>query len=126
LRPLDRAVICRLVYNHDLVPHVPFHIGGFYHLDKLVYITVNGDVIINPRMRESNKNFSEVTSLINSCWTAKDIVEEDKIASSKLETDKTPFEIECEKTPDPIKCHMPYWYLTRLEKLQAKVRGGKV
>jgi hypothetical protein len=125
LRPLDRAVICRLVYNHDLVPHVPFHIGGFYHLDKLVYITVDGDVIINPRMRESSKNFSEVKTLFQSFWK-KQIVKEDELAASKPETEKTPFEIECEKTPDPIKCHMPYWYLTRLEKLQAKVRAGQV
>lgn len=125
LRLLDRAVICRLVYNHDLVPHIPFHVGGFYHLDKLVYITVKGDVIINPRMTVFNKHFDEMKALFHSFWE-KDVVEEDKVYSSKLETDRTPFEVECEKTPEPIKNHMPYWYLTRLEKLKVKVLAGDV
>jgi len=34
--------------------------------------------------------------------------------------EKTPFEIEVEKTPGPIKDHMPFWYLTILQKLKAK------
>ncbi|KAG7342950.1 lipase class 3 [Nitzschia inconspicua] len=125
LKPLDRAVICRLVFNLDLVPHVPFRLGGFYHLDKLVYITNEGDVIINPQMTKYTQKFNEVKALFQS-FMAKDKMDEEHATASKSETEKTPFEIECEKTPVPIKNHMPYWYLTRLKMLEAKVLAGEV
>lgn len=71
LRPLDRAVICRLVFHQDLVPHVPFHVYGFEHLDKLVYITLDGEVIINPALQNS-KNFAEVKGIFQLFWSAGD------------------------------------------------------
>jgi hypothetical protein len=152
LRDLDRAVICRLVYHQDLVPHIPFHISGFVHLEKLVYITVDGDVIINPRLKKS-KNFAEIRTVWNAFrdkdeqkkttleringtnsnnntpaamqgTTKNSETTEESIDNNKKE--KTAFEIECEKTPEPIKCHMPYWYLTYLARLKEKEDAGEV
>jgi Lipase (class 3) len=138
LRPLDRAVICRLVFDQDLVPHIPFHISGFVHVDKLVFITANGDVIINPRLSKS-KNFAEMVTVWNSFKTkvddkTKKLVEatapKKATGSAKMEDtaegEKSAFEIECETTPVPIKCHMPYFYLTHLEHLKEREEADLV
>lgn len=109
LRPLDRAVIARLVYCQDLVPHIPLTIAGFHHMEKLVYITRDGKVIINPTL-EKSKNFTEVKAVCQSFWSK----EKSKNEVTVDTEGKTPFEVECEKTPVPIKDHMPYWYLTSL------------
>ena len=160
----DKAVCCRLVYNHDVVPHIPFNIGGFEHLDKLIYITPDGDVIVNPKL-QGTKRFSEVKSVCSNFWNDKkkkassqgganetsNIGTAEKSAAaigsteekfddehSKNESaaapsanntdaeavdedEQTPFEKEVATTPGPIKDHMPYWYLTFLEKLKERV-----
>lgn len=125
LRLLDRAVICRLVYNQDVVPHVPLQLGDFHHLDKLVYIKADGDVLVNPKLTRFDQRFNEIKALFHSFSTNKK-VEEENVAASKPETDRTPFELECEKSPGPIKDHMPYWYLTSLQDLKRKVQAGEV
>lgn len=138
LRPLDRAVLCRLVYNHDLVPHIPFNLtsNSFTHLDKLVYITEAGDVIINPKLEHSS-SFAEVQDVFYNFWasvqhlnTKKAREEEEgdddnKNNDSEGQPTKTAFELECETTPEPIKDHMAYWYLTFLEKLKEKLDAGE-
>jgi Lipase (class 3) len=140
LRPLDRAVICRLVYNHDLVPHIPVDIAGFVHLDKLVYITRDGEaVLINPRLEKSTR-FDEIKELYDRFNTIlkfnREVAAKEKEknkgddqkheAAADEESGKTPFELECEKAPGPIKDHMTYWYLTCLQKLKVKVDAGLV
>lgn len=123
LRPLDRAVICRLVYNQDLVPHVPFQFfSSFVHLDKLVYITEEGEVIVNPRLKTS-RNFAEVKSVFSSFFAKKKA--EQSEAPTKEEDDMTDFEKEVAATPGPIKDHMPYWYLTFLQKLHGQETGNR-
>ncbi|CAB9521313.1 Lipase (class 3) [Seminavis robusta] len=67
LRPLDNACIIRLVYNHDLVPHLPFEFLGYDHLEKLVFITSDGDVIINPRLRHTH-GFGEVKKIFRQSY----------------------------------------------------------
>jgi predicted lipase len=52
LRPLDKAVICRVVNRNDVVPTLPPEAMGFRHLDKLVYITDEEKVLINPNLDE--------------------------------------------------------------------------
>jgi hypothetical protein len=190
LKPLNRAVICRCVYNNDIVPHAPPNVLNFHHLDKMVYITKNGDnVIINPNMskiftkfgelqkiystifskkkEEVTENVKEVTEnvkdnldkaqdtiheiqdnivdnvgghnsnqqRIGSGAAASDVVaavakgnaEEEKTAESSagevaaavaVVAEKTAFEIECENTIEAIHDHMPFWYMTFLEKIR--------
>ena len=120
LRPLDKAVICRLVYNEDVVPHIPFGVSGFKHLDKLVYITTQGDVIVGPYL-EGASSFNEVCNVVKTFWGKKKNASGDgeaQATSRQAEAEgKTPFEVELEKTPQPIKDHMPYWYMTHLSNL---------
>ena len=61
LRPLDKLVICRIVRDKDVVPSVPPALFGFRHLDKLVYITKDGQIIVNPNLDGSN--FVDVKTL---------------------------------------------------------------
>mmetsp|Transcript_24331 Transcript_24331/g.27728 ORF Transcript_24331/g.27728 Transcript_24331/m.27728 type:complete len:620 (+) Transcript_24331:93-1952(+) len=65
LRPTDKAKYIRCVYNSDMVTHLPFSIQSYRHLEKLVYITSKGDVIINPRLQPL-RQFSEVVALFKS------------------------------------------------------------
>lgn len=67
LRQLDRAVNCRLVYHNDLVPHVPFHVSKWRHLDTLVHITFYGDVIINPLLTNSS-HYQELVHLFRKTY----------------------------------------------------------
>jgi len=52
LRPLDKAVIARIVNRKDVVPKLPPESWGFRHLAKLVYITDAMEVLINPNLDE--------------------------------------------------------------------------
>ena len=205
LKPLNRAVICRCVYNNDIVPHAPPNVLKFHHLDKLIYITKNGDnLIINPNMSKIFTKFGELQKIyttlfnkkkvevtenveenihkaqdtihevqdniaenihevqdniadaitkkeghqrISSGTAASDVVaavakgnaeeEKEKIAvyvaaaaaaagpaarpanaAVAVVAGKTAFEIECEHALEGIHDHMPYWYMTFLEKIR--------
>lgn len=110
LRQMDRAVICRLVYNNDLVPHIPFHSYGYRHLERLVFLSPDGDVIINPKLKFS-RNFKEVYGFFKSFWKDEKVkrmaVVADKQASPGQNTEvqdggKTAFEKEVESAAGPV------------------------
>lgn len=144
---LDRAAICRLVYNHDIVPHAPPNILTFRHLGQLVYITKNGEhVMINPDLSRLFSKFDEIKVILRTVFENKkqDLEEKrdekkqiksgnnDKDAVKAKEAsdgnapeaenpatnEKTAFEIECENALEGIHDHMPFWYMTHLEKLR--------
>ena len=150
LRPMDRAVFARLVYNQDLVPHLPFG-GGllrFHHLDKLVFITHDGDIIINPHLVLTREGFSEVRLVIVSFFkdqtgaamarmpyytgaaeiagagiagAASAATAATNVVANATGLDiKAAFAKEVESTPGPVRDHMPFWYLTSLENAKAK------
>jgi hypothetical protein len=173
LRQLDRAVICRLVYNNDIVPHAPPNLLAFHHIDKLVYITKDGkNCIVNPSLSKRFTKFGEIKTIYSTLFQKKkkdfnkkkDAVTEDikvsldnaKVKAHKrfsvaspaadvnvdtdagagaivapeakaivaaeagpaAEEEKTAFEQECEANLEVIRDHMPYWYMTALEKLK--------
>eukprot|EP00536_Pseudo-nitzschia_multiseries_P010502 jgi/Psemu1/67459/estExt_Genemark1.C_3220025 len=152
---LDRAVICRLVYNQDIVPHAPPHVLSFRHIDKLVYITKNGEhVLINPDLSKIFSMWNEIKVIYKTIFQGKKAELEVKTAKlgdrandrlqsvqERLNIDpkqsrkqsraalaaaekaardahKTDFELECENALEGILDHMPYWYMTHLEKLK--------
>jgi len=152
---LDRAVICRLVYNKDIVPHAPLNVMSFRHMDKLVYITKGGEyVLVNPDLSKIFSKFNEVKTLYKTIFQTKKERRDEKRtsfgerANEKLQSvqgklnieprqsrkqsraaaaaaekaaadaNKTAFEIECENALEGIHDHMPYWYMTHLEKLR--------
>uniref|UniRef100_A0A7S4ANI4 Fungal lipase-type domain-containing protein n=1 Tax=Pseudo-nitzschia australis TaxID=44445 RepID=A0A7S4ANI4_9STRA len=135
---LDRAVICRLVYNQDIVPHAPPNILTFRHLGELVYITKNGEhVMVNPDLSRLFSKFAEIKVILRTVFeTKKQDLEEkrDEKNRSRMETTTTiltarirmrprrqqtlAFEIECENALEGIHDHMPFWYMIHLEKLR--------
>jgi hypothetical protein len=132
LRPLDSAVFIRLVYNNDLVPHLPFEFMGYEHLDKLVFITPEGDIIVNPRLRATH-GLGELQKIFKKdYWMYDDSLTKEKITTpnppnghaeqveDEMLRSKTDFERECEATPGPIKDHMPIWYLTFVKEMHEK------
>ena len=169
MRKLDRAVICRLVYNNDVVPHYPPNVLNFRHLDKLVYITKNGEhVLINPDLSKIFTKFGEIRTCFKTVFNKKKkdldedlhnymkdfdakthAISEDlkaKLRSSMLtktsgeakdesikaaknpqveEIEKTAFQIECENSLEVIHDHMPFWYMTFLDKLKDEVETAK-
>jgi Lipase (class 3) len=54
LRPLDKAVFCRIVRDRDVVPTLPPAMFGFAHLDKMVFITDEGEILINPVLADEH------------------------------------------------------------------------
>jgi Lipase (class 3) len=132
LRPLDSAVFIRLVYNNDLVPHLPFECMGYEHLEKLVFITPEGDIIVNPRLR-GTRGFDELQKVFKKDFWMYDTLKKGKVTAAspprghgaqsddELEESKTDFERECEATPGPIKDHMPIWYLTFVKEMHEKL-----
>ena len=190
LKPLNRAVICRCVYNHDIVPHAPPNVLNFHHLDKMVYITKYGEhVLINPDMNSVFQKFGELQQIYATLFhTKKDEMTEnvqgtyDRLSenfhvtykksksiltttiigggsdilnatstsisnnnnnekeqaistNTKRDDDNNPeekeddgktifekFQAECESSLEAVHDHMPYWYITHLEKLRDKQR----
>ncbi len=163
LRDLDRAVICRLVYNVDIVPHAPPNILNFHHLDKLVYITKDGKhFMVNPDLSKRFTKFGEIKQILSTLFQKKKkefddkskVVAEDmkvsldsakkkaresmmpsslkfskpdsapqEIEAAKPEEkgeeeEKTPFELECEAAAEVVRDHMPFWYMTYMDKLK--------
>ena len=177
LRELDRSVICRLVFNNDIVPHAPPNILNFHHLDKVVYFTKGGkNCIVNPCLSKRFTKFGEIKTIYSTLFQKKkkdfgekkDAAAEDikvsldnaKVKARKRfsvvshptsvgananssaiikpetkaiasavavaemgpaeEEEKTAFELECEAAAEVIRDHMPFWYMTALEKIKGE------
>lgn len=160
LRELDRAVICRLVYNVDIVPHAPPNLLNFHHLDGLVYITKGGEhVIVNPDLSKRFTKFGEIKTIFSTLFQKKkeEFDDNEKVKGMKEsyertktragqsmpslafskesgqpkaieaakpqengeeEEEKTAFEKECDAAVEVIRDHMPFWYMTYLDKLK--------
>jgi len=122
LRPLDRAVICRIVHNNDVVPHIPPNILRFCHIEKMVYITKNGeDVMVNPDISKRFNKFGEFKAIFSALINKGKF---DKgncpiIAASKEQKD-VDLGKEFEAMPEGTHDHSPYWYMTYLEKLKVE------
>jgi hypothetical protein len=107
-RPLDKAVICRVVNYSDIVPSLPPESLQFQHLDKLVYITKDGEVLINPDKKYSIPNMStlkEISTLKGIEGDAEESSDYEKLAA---------------KVPRGMSDHQPDMYLNPLIALVEK------
>ncbi|KAL3764862.1 hypothetical protein ACHAW5_008478 [Stephanodiscus triporus] len=123
LRGSDKAVIARIVRDKDTVATVPPAFFGFRHLDKLVYITEDGHILINPDLgsdkvvdeAKMKEIFSKVPSL-----------EEGEV--EQAEDDTTTYKKRYEKLirniPGPLRDHMPEFYLEPLIKLLEREKNN--
>mmetsp|Transcript_48121 Transcript_48121/g.71725 ORF Transcript_48121/g.71725 Transcript_48121/m.71725 type:complete len:480 (-) Transcript_48121:226-1665(-) len=119
LRPLDKAVVCRLVRDKDVVPTVPPAVFGFRHLEKLVYITKDEQVLIGPRL----KNVVNTSTMKEIMAHNPDIVAEEaeKAEAEAAEEDKkTTYDKRMKLIPRPLRDHCPDFYLKPLQDLLYK------
>jgi hypothetical protein len=116
LRPLDKLVICRIVRDKDVVPSVPPALFGFRHLDKLVYITKDGQIIVNPNLDGSN--FVDVKTLGSLVIRHPSLLDDDTddVEEEKPE-DESDYDRKIKMIPRPFRDHMPDFYLYPLIKL---------
>ena len=127
LRPLDKAVICRIVRDKDVVPTVPPAMFGFRHLDKLVYITKDGQILINPNLKSGN--------IVDVKTMASLIAKHPSLLDSEDEGDETPdgekgveevtsYDKKIKMVPRPFRDHMPDFYLYPLIKMFQREAAG--
>jgi len=122
LRPLDKAVICRVVRDKDGVSTVPPASFGFRHVEKLVYITKDGAVLINPSLDRSH---------VVGKWKMDEIMEKDPSVADYIEiqsnedraVEQTKYEKRVKMIPRSLRDHMPDFYLQPLLKRLEKERG---
>jgi hypothetical protein len=126
LRPLDKAVICRIVRDKDAVPTVPPEVFGFRHLDKLVYITKDGKIIINPNLGSDNVID---TSTMKELLSTNPALMESEVEKAKEEDTETEskYDKRIQMVPRTFRDHMPEFYLVPLIKLfEREVEGDSM
>lgn len=122
LRPLDKAVICRVVRDKDVVPSVPPAVFGFRHVSKLVYLTKDGAVLINPSLdRGSFISSSSLTELMEMKPAVGDAIETQE--DSKDPDQMSKYDKRVKMVPRAFRDHMPDFYLEPLIGLCRKVMG---
>jgi len=122
LRPLDKAVVCRVVMNEDLVTKVPPPAIGYTHVGKLVFLTEDGYVLVGPKRSDSHivdeKEMQELCKanpqLIALAADKEKEESQENMRKSKLQTE---YEKMMAKIPSPIRDHCPDFYLAPLIKL---------
>ena len=119
LRPLDKAVVCRLVLDKDVVPKVPPSIFGFKHIGKLVYITEDEELLINPKLDSDHKiDDKEIEELAQ---TNPALLEEEYDNNENEDTTDvqniSSYDKFVSKIPKSFRDHMPDFYLNPLLKI---------
>lgn len=128
LRPLDKAVVCRVVMNEDVVAKVPPLAFGYTHIGKLVFLTEDGYVLVGPK--HSDSHVVDEQEMQELCKTNPQLVvaaaekeedEEEDLHKSKLQTE---YEKMMAKIPRPLRDHCPDFYLAPLIKLYERDSGA--
>jgi hypothetical protein len=128
LRPLDKAVICRVVRDKDVVTTLPPALLGFAHLEKVVYITKSGEVLINPVFDESHMITEKELKKLNLYDDDDDATEGnapeseaiDVKETKEIEPVKSKYERKVNRIPRILRDHMPDFYLKPLMALLDK------
>jgi pimeloyl-ACP methyl ester carboxylesterase len=130
LRPLDKAVICRVVRDKDVVTTLPPAVFGFAHLEKVVYITKSGEVLINPVFDESHMITDKELKKLDlydddddedaTEGNAPESEARDVKETKEAEPVKSKYERKVNRIPRVFRDHMPDFYLKPLMALQEK------
>ena len=113
LGPLDKAVCARIVRDKDVVPTVPPSIFGFKHVGRLVFITDNGEILINPKVKSAISE-KEMKSLLEKNPEIEDGVKEVAEARDDSEATMSSTLSSYAKIPKVFRDHMPQYYLEPL------------
>lgn len=120
LRPLDAAVMCNVTLNDDIVPTVPPAWFEYSHIGTKVFITEDGDVLINPNL--NNEQILDVNEVHKIGWDYPELPGNLR-SSSEMRSCVTEYREFIQHVPSLFKDHMPDFYLKPLVRLFEKVYG---
>jgi hypothetical protein len=121
---------CHTKKAFSLQTKVPPSFLGYTHVGKLVYITQDGEVLINPS-HDNTVDDDEVQELVKSSKQPEqspvDGNDDDwnDESSSALKARNEKYEKMIKLVPGPLKDHMPDFYLQPLVRLFEKEKSGK-
>jgi len=128
LRPLDKAVMCRVVDNEDVVAKVPV---GYVDVGKLVLLTEDGYVLVGPRCEDSHiidegemKELCETHPSLNELAASDRGAEEGGVDGE--DENLTEYEAKMKMIPRAFRDHCPDCYLAPLVKLYNREHGELV
>jgi len=122
LRPLDKALVCRVVRDQDLVAKVP---PRYVHIGKLVFLTEDGEVLIGPKLDDAHiidegemkamcKDNPQLAAVEAA---AKEEEGERESGGEEGVEELTSYEKMMKKIPGTLRDHCPDYYLGPLVKL---------
>jgi len=125
LVPLGKVDMIRVVMNEDIVARVP---PNYYHLGRLVFLTEDGHVLVNPKdptVIEVNNMKDEMKELItrstgskvSSSTTGDENEKDEPHGHGNRSLTKTEYDKKMEKIPQCIREHCPDCYLKPLIQL---------
>jgi len=121
LRPLDKAVVCRVVDNEDVVAKVPL---GYVDVGKLVFLTEDGYVLVGPKIDDAHIiDEDEMKELCKTNRSLDEIAVSEEGEGDEDDESLTEYEATMKKIPLPFRDHCPDCYLAPLIKLYNRERG---
>jgi hypothetical protein len=129
-RGVCREITCSTL-TFPLQSKVPPSILGYTHVGKLVYITQDGEVLVNPSHENSvDIDDSEIQKLIKTSDPPElcpDIDDDfkDENSTSSLRARNKKYEKMIKLVPGPLRDHMPDFYLQPLVRLFEIEKNGK-
>ena len=107
------CVCARIVRDKDVVPTVPPSIFGFKHVGRLVFITDNGEILINPKVKSAMSE-KEMKSLLEKNGEPEDGTREIAEARDESEATMSSTLRSYARIPKAFRDHMPQYYLQPL------------
>lgn len=128
LRHLDKAWFGRIVLNEDVVTKVPPPFLGYVHVGKMVYITEEGEILINPS-HDNTVEEEEMQELIESKGAAvvvddSDDEAEEQHPDSVERKRQEKYQKLLSAVPRSLKDHMPDFYLRPLINVFEREQNG--
>lgn len=108
----DKGLFCRLVRDKDCVPSVPPELLGFTHLNRLVYLTKDNAVLVNPSLE--SKHILSKRAFNNVAREYPDLYEMDENDSDDEEYVPSKYDKRVKIVPRALRDHMPDFYLEPL------------
>ncbi|KAL7530481.1 hypothetical protein ACHAXR_004708 [Thalassiosira sp. AJA248-18] len=119
LTPLEKAAIFRIVMDQDAVCMVPPEKSGYLHVGRSIFLTEDGEVLVNPKSRVKARELSSIVE-----GEMKEMKDNNPSAPAHLETEEGKEEIDnagyqkmVAKIPKPFRDHCPDCYLEPLMRL---------
>lgn len=110
LGPLEKANMYRIVMDQDAVCRVPSQKTGYSHVGRSIFLTTDGEVLINPELKLNTRGLSFKKMRDDDTTALPPLETED----GKEEIDTAAYQRKVAKIPKPFRDHCPDCYLEPL------------